>query len=1121
MDARLVLALALFLPTTSGAELQAQNPVVTVLAAQERPRSVPLREVVGEPLLSGSVTVRRANAPLEQVLREIARQAGLGISFGEELPRSDTRVSVDIAGLRASDALDRAVRGTPWTVRYTESGQLLVMRRPPTLLGAVVGKVTAAGSGQPIAAVTLVVQGTQLGGTTDALGDFRIAGVPAGTRAVLARRIGYIAATRTVTVVDGETASLDITLEPSPSALQAVVVTGTAGNQTRAAQGAVIATIDATALVSKAPVTSVSDLLTSRTPGITITQGSGTLGAASRINIRGASSISLSNEPLVFIDGVRMQSGQRNMIALGGQTISALNDLNPNDIESIEVVKGPAAATLYGADASAGVIQIITRKGRLGANRFTQSVTAKYDRIEPNFTPSPIYGVCSAALVGPTSASTFCRGQPEGTIVSDNYLERTGAFSNASVGSIGYSGQGGGDNYSFFVSAAADDETGTTANTSLRRRNGRANVRWLASEKLTVDATFGISRNDYRLPKGDQDTYGYLIAQSLASPTTVRTAADGSLVGGTTQTNEAISSILNEIDALRTTPTVQLQYSPVGWFSNRLTVGADITTTRATQFFPRNGQNWYPSAATGANAGAVSVTQDHLNIYTVDYLGNIRTSFGEGKRLVSDFSFGSQYINTTDNALSGSGTTIVTNASNLVGSTAQPVGGQGYSQQKSLGLLVQEQLGFDDKLFLQFGARLDRNSAFGRDADAFFLPKVGLSYVLSEESFWDGLSSAVPTLRFRAAYGTTGRSPSPTAGLRTYSPARYLSPTGAVLIGVVPGSPGNPALEPERGKELEAGIDASFLNDRASVELTYYNKRTSDLLLIAPISPSLGFGASGPFTNLGAVDNRGLEFVIRGTPISRENVVLEASFDGSTLRNEVTSLGNLNPLVNTNRVVTAGLPLGAWYGPRVKSVDVAAGTVIVSDTSEYIGDQLPTFQANFSTTLTLFNRVRLYALVDRKSGHSIQNFGQMFRDRYFLNSAESVLPEERGGYSPEERLRYLGQPNGRYTTTTGRQVSAASVAEPYIEDASFTRLREVSATIDLPAGLAQAFRASSASITVAGRNLHLWTDFRGSDPEVLGTGPGSGGTLFTQFYNVELFTLPPTRRWSARVNVQF
>jgi outer membrane receptor protein involved in Fe transport len=462
---------------------------------------------------------------------------------------------------------------------------------------------------------------------------------------------------------------------------------------------------------------------------------------------------------------------------------------------------------------------------------------------------------------------------------------------------------------------------------------------------------------------------------------------------------------------------------------------------------------------------------------------------------------------------------IVTNTTNLVGgATNTAVGSQGFGNQKSLGFLMQEQVGFDDRLFVQAAFRIDANSAFGDDAQWFFLPKVGVSYVISEEQFWSGLGSIVPTMRLRAAYGTTGRAPNQGAGVRTYVNARFLNAAGVVTSGVAPGNPGNPDLRAERGKEFEAGFDAGFFDDRAGLELTYFDKRTTDLLLQQPIAPSLGF-PSQPFVNIGEVKNNGFEFVVRGTPLTLPNLTWDAMLSASTLDNEVVSLGGLSPLINSSRIVTAGRPLGAWYAYRVRSVDVAAGTATVSDTAEYLGNQLPTFQGNLSTTLTLFNRLRLYALLDRKSGHKIYNFTQQLSDRSVGNSRERNLPAAEGGYTDAERLRYFGS-GGLYRLESGGTIGVNSVVGPYIEDASFTRLREVSATIDLPAMLTSSMRVSSASLTIAGRNLGLWTDFRG-DPEVLGTGVGTPGSQFTQFFNAEIFTLPPTRRWSARVNLTF
>src|SRR4029079_4737471 len=198
------------------------------------------------------------------------------------------------------------------------------------------------------------------------------------------------------------------------------------------AQSAVVATIDAADLMAKASILNVNELLYARTPGVSLTVASGASGANTRIDIRGQASISLSNNPLVFVDGVRITSGARGTVGngVGGQTLNALNDINPEDIESIEIVKGPAAATLYGSDASAGVIQVLTKKGRTGVRRFSQRLTMEYDNVDPNFTPFSNYGGCNAAAGAGTSKSVLCVGKTVGTVVSDNVLERNNVFNN-------------------------------------------------------------------------------------------------------------------------------------------------------------------------------------------------------------------------------------------------------------------------------------------------------------------------------------------------------------------------------------------------------------------------------------------------------------------------------------------------------------------------------------------------------------------------------------------------------------------------------------------------------------------------------------------------------------------
>ena len=988
--------------------------------------------------------------------------------------------------------------------------------------GTIAGRVADAQSSRPLDAVTVAVQGTQLGAVTGPDGTYRIARVPSGAHVVVARRIGYGALTRSVTTSDGQTITVDFALEPSAVNLQEVVVTGTAGNQTRAAQGAVVATIDASAITTQAPVSTLSQVLEGRVAGVNVTTASGTSGTAPRINIRGATSISLSNAPLVFIDGVRAYSGSRNDVGtyhgleiLGGQSVTALNDLNPDDIESIEVVKGPAASTLYGADASAGVIQVITKKGRLGSHDFRQNITTEWNQIDPNFTPRALYGTCSAVNVAPGGAP-LCQGKAVGSVISDNPLQREGVFRNGNLGSLDYNGRGGGDNFGYFISADATNEQGTTPNNATQRRTGRASFTWVTTPTLGIDATVGMSRNDYRLPEGDDANYGYLPQQyALANIYAVQVSPNGVRSGGLSTPVAGLEAVQNELTTVRFTPSTQIHYSPFSWFTNRVTLGADISSTHGVTFFPKNSANWY--AGDQAN-GYVEDVQNPINIYTVDYLGNIHANLGHGGSIASDFSFGSQYINSVTNYLAGVGIGLATNSSNLVSSAATNESHQTYSQAKSLGLLAQEQLAFSQKLFLQAGARVDRNSAFGSAFGSLVLPKVSASYVLSQEPLWQRIAPGISTLRLRAAYGTTGRSPDPGASLRTYAPFTYVTPAGGVGPGVVQASPGNQNLKPERGTEFEAGFDAGFLRERVGIELTFFDKHTADLLLRDPLAPSLAYTIN-PFVNAGKVDNRGIEFTVHATPVELRNVKWDAALTGATLHNKLVSLGSITIPAQaeispdlTYRYVL-GKPLASWYSSQITSIDTVAGVATVTGTPVYTSPPFPTFTANLSNTVTLYRNVRLYGLITHQQGAKILNVTPLYQDLTGTSAALN-LPAGQGGYSKAEQIAHFGP----FKTPAGTAVPL--VLDRYLQPTDFVRVQELSLSYDLPIELAQRMRAAGASLVVGGRNLHVWKKkaFDGPDPE-LQANTVNGGQA--QFASVEEFTVPNPRRWIVRLNLTF
>lgn len=977
--------------------------------------------------------------------------------------------------------------------------------------GAIAGQVVDE-TAEPLAGVQVMILRTALSTVTNAQGRYLLTNVPTGTVEVRASTLGFGAASQSVAVSASDTTAVDFNLAPSALQLEEIVVTGTAGAIERRRQPAVISSINAAEQVAKGTSTSVTDLLTARVPGVQVTSSSGTSGTAQQIRIRGASSVTLSNEPLLFIDGVKVSSRTLTDIDIGGQGVSQLFDLNPEDIESIEIVKGPAAAALYGADASAGVIQVLTKRGQIGSGRYTQNISVEYNALDQTFTPPANFGACDEDAAAADSGVALCRGQPVGTIASDNPLERTGAFQTGYLRSVGYSGRGGGDNYGYYLSLGWDDEEATLPNNTLDRRSGRFNFTFSPRSNLRFDAGVSIGRTESTFPINDNNIYGYFGGGLLGRPTSVTESEQGEMEGGfyIPQRNlDAIGDIESRVRTLRFTPTVQVSYTPAPWFTNRLTLGADASRTEGMQFFPRNGLNWYGG---DLNLGDLEEERINFDVYTIDYLGTFNTLFGADRQFSADLSVGAQAVAEVLDNVVGNGTDFVTNSNRVIGAAAQITADQDYQKTTQFGLLSQANLGFRDRLFLQFGARIDQFSSFGEDADPFFLPQVGVSYVISDESFWDPLASVLPTLRLHGAYGTTGRAPSAGASLETYEAQPYAVEPDVVGSGLVPDRPGNYDLRPEKGTEFEVGFDAGFFGQRLGLDVTYFHKRTTDLILEVPIPPSSGF-ATEPFQNIGEVLNRGWEVALRGTPVRTDNVQLDFSIAASTLHNELIDLGEV-PAFGTMNRFEEGQPLGAFFTQRIRSVEMAEDTfAVVSNDLEFVGDLLPDFAGNFSTTLTLFGNVSISGLLDWKRGFMIYNNTAQFRDRAFGNSEIGVRGEELLG--TEEYVRRFGP----FFNEDGAEVAYTQVNEAYIQDGDFIRLRELSATFDLPQSIAGRFGATAASLTLGGRNLKLWSDYGGHDPEVLAQATRNTGV--DTFEREDFLTVPQPRRWVAKLNLSF
>lgn len=976
-----------------------------------------------------------------------------------------------------------------------------------TPTGTVTGKVIDAATKLPISDVRVVVVGTQFAAPTNKDGEYRLVNVRAGAVTIGVLRIGYKSMQQPVTVVAGQTATLNFELSQSAINLSEVVVTGTAGNQERKAQSALVASVSAADVIKDAPVTNVANLLQSRVPGVSLSAQSGTKGTANQIRIRGASSINLSNQPLIFVDGVRINEG---FVGSGqsGQQFDRLNDFNPEEIESIEVVKGPAAATLYGADASAGVIQIITKKGKAGAASFRQTVRLEQGAANVDYWDVPDnYGACTAALVATTSTNPLCRGKAVGDLVSDNPLERVGAFQTSQENVFNYGIAGGGQNYGFSLNYGSDNSTGVLPNNRFNRYNLRTNANYIANPKLNFDVGLGLVQSGVDLPDNDNNVFGWLGGGLLGSPLTRTDAADAGLrqngwYAPARQFN-AINSIRRQLLTKRVTSSITANFSPTEWFTNRFTGGLDFASDDQNSFFPKNDSLWYGGQTDG---GSRTVTNRANERYTFDYLGNMKKQWGSDWE--TNLSFGLQVVSSRNTATGATGIGYVTNANNSVGSAATTTGTSGFTEQRQYGYLGQLQIGNQNKRFVQVGVRVDRNSSFGSESPSFVLPKIGGSWAISEEEFFAPLSGLFNTLRIRAAYGTTGRSPGPGDALTTLSSAAY-NITGSTGAGAVLDNPGNPDLKPERGTEFEAGLDAGFLNNRISAELTYFRKTTKDLIIAQPIPPSLGF-SSNPLANLGSVLNEGVELAVTYNAINRENLRWDVRGAMNTLHNELTSLGGVPafPLGGVGRTLV-GQQLGVSVAKRIKEVDLANNRVVVEDTLGPVGNLFPTLEWNLTNNLTLFKNFRVSALLDAKRDFTVHNNTRFFRETQLVRSNLRLDPT---ALSQEERLRRFGP---FVSEVNGAAVTVNDAREMYIERGDFVRLREVSATYTLPQGLTGRLgrRIQSASLTLALQNVALWTDYSGPDPEI--------NSQTGAFSRQDFLTVPNPKRSVLRFNITF
>src|SRR5919108_5885664 len=966
-----------------------------------------------------------------------------------------------------------------------------------TNAGEIAGRVTSQDGAEPIPEATVVIVGSGRAARTGADGAYRILNVPAGPVQLRAMRIGYAAQTRSTTVAAGQRLTADFALVATATTLDVVTATATGETQRKRENGSNVATI-AVDSIEKASVQTFAQLLNGRAAGVSVLQSTGTTGMGARVRVRGANSVSLSNEPLLIIDNVRVNNDPNSTsIAVGGQQPSRLNDINTEDIESIEIIKGPAAAALYGTAAANGVVQIKTKLGAAGPTRWNLFTEGGFVR-EHNDYPSNWGGwgdFGSGSEFFCDRLTAFFGDCTQDSVVTFNPLEVNSPFRKGWRTKYGLSAAGGGERVTYFLSGDLEREEGVYVTSALRRGSVRANLRAELSDRADVQLHAGYVSSDLRLPQNDNNFLGYisngLAGKALPEPERGR---DGGY--------DPIGP--NEIDQIRNFQEIDRfiggttgSFRPIRWLALTGTAGIDVLHRFDNETFPRGAVDFsdLPEGSRETN-----------RLQTYNYTGNVAATanFTLRPEILSTTSLGFQFQREQNAGVFASGSVLAAGVSSLEGLAARFDIGEDYADNRTMGAFVQQQIAWRDRLFVTGAVRGDDNSAFGEASKIVYYPSLNVSWVIGEESFFPQ-TDWVSSLRVRAAYGRSGLRPGNRDSRIFFTPfavrVNALEQTGVTIGGL-----GRSTLRPEIITEYEAGVDAGFLQGRLALEVTYFDKQSEDALILRRTPASVG-AITTRFENLGSVSNRGWEWLVQGAIIDIPRVRWTATIQGSTIRNRLKSFGDTSiaPIVfgfEASQQHKPGYPLGGYWGIPIDSIvdlnddqQIDFDEVFFGDEERFLGSSTPTRIGSLSSDLTLFDVVKISGLLDWRGGYQLVNSSEIFREQVFIG---------RGVVDPSAPL-----------DEQGKGVAAVlGVYSGYVEDASFVKLREVAVTLLAPKSIARRAGAEALSLTLAGRNLGTWTDYSGLDPEV-------NVSAQANFTSADFLTQPQVRYWIARLNVTF
>ncbi len=990
--------------------------------------------------------------------------------------------------------------------------------------GIIRGTVTDSASGRRLEGAQVSIIGSTRGAVTDATGEFQIRDLAAGSYNVRAQRIGYNSSVRAVRLATGGTADANFNLRQVVAQLSEVVVTGygtalrrEVSNSVSSVQGAELA---------NSPVAGLDGALQGKASGVQVIQNAGNPGNGITIRVRGSSSLSATNQPLYVIDGVPLIREDFSQLDVGGQDITAVTGISPDEIASLDILKDAAAAAIYGSRGSSGVVIITTKRGQSGRPKISINAYGGVQRAEKH-----VEVMNAAEYVDYMYEALLNDGYTEAEVPGQVGFDRTFAnsatdwqkeiFRAAPISDVSLQMSGGVDRVQYFLSGAHFRQQGTVIGSAYSRQNVRANVDFRANNKLSLRTSFGLIREDNDRNENDNTLDG-VVTNAIATPAIYPVKQPNgnftSTDDGLLYTNPVAIGVLDAAESrtFRALGNVEANYLFGERFSLTSRLGADVLNLRDLR--------WNSPTIIGRYAASVAgVAQQGNNTATrwvSETFGNFDQQFASSRLSVT--AGGSVEWNEAENSfLQGEG--FGNEGFRYPGNAGKVTV---YAGDKTGNNLVsafsRANFGISDRYFLTASIRTDGSSRFGEKNKYGVFPSASLGWMVSDESFMAGVPS-IGDLKLRVSYGMTGNQGigDDFAPLSRFGKANYSDEPG-----IGPSALGNPELKWEQTTEFDLGFDLFMFGGRASLIGDRYRKTTNDLLILRPIPQSSGFASF--WSNVGSIENSGYELTLNTVniePTARDGFRWSTDFNISWNKNIVKKLygagGNGEPFntgIRSMNRVEEGQPLGAFHSLILDSVDTQTGDAvyrdlngdgsITSDDRAIVGSPHPDSFGGFTNTVS-WKGLEVRAFFQFSRGAEVYNAMRIFSGDGGFNLDNKFSDQLNRWRQPGDVTMV---PRASWDGTSGAHL----VSSAFIEPGSYTRLQELTFAYNVPQRYSRMTQLQNARIFVSGHNLQTWTDYSGYNPDVNSIGSSTNVSLGTDFY-----AYPLARTWKFGISGDF